>query len=70
MFPTKVKMIIISHLSDIEETEGLNLTPKKEIRKRINFIKYLVMKFPNTNEIIDVDKEFDLFLEKHPQFKL
>jgi hypothetical protein len=57
----KVRMVIMSHLSDVQG--GFLL--KEEANIRINFVKYLLMKYPDTNKEIDPDGEFDQFNTKH-----
>ena len=54
---TKVSMIMMSHLSDVQ---GNNLPPVS-LNNRINFVKYLIIKFPNTDTEIDPDKEYELY---------
>lgn len=57
---TRVQMVIISHLSDIQEDPT---NPRNNLR--INFIKYLVGSYPNLTDRIDVDVVWKHFLEKH-----
>jgi hypothetical protein len=59
----KVKMVIMSHLSDVQEMLGdaANSTIKEQ-NERLNFAKYLLLKYPNTDIEIDADivaLEFD-----------
>jgi hypothetical protein len=52
----KVSMIILSHLSDVQENGNPDYT-----NLRINFVKYLVLNYKNTNTEVDpyvVYKEF------------
>lgn len=56
---TKVSMVMMSHLSDIQENPNGEST-----NSRLNFVKWLIMKFKNTNTLIDADKEFDIFHEE------
>jgi hypothetical protein len=58
---TTVKMVIMSHLSDLQESQGHSGGDNA----RINFCKYLLMKHPNTEKKIDADKEFEEFLKKN-----
>ena len=68
----KVKIIIISHLSDSQELAGLiNLDVSHEvlsgrINHNINFAKYLLMKYPDTNVEVNADLEYEEFQKKHP----
>jgi len=52
----------MSHLSDAQELNGV---PSKtaELHTRINFAKFLVTRFPNTNEEIDADEQYKKFQE-------
>lgn len=53
----KVKIVIYSHLNDLMmNKEDLNF------KTRMNFVKYLINKFPNTEVEIDPNKEWDNFL--------
>lgn len=60
----KVKMVIFSHLSDVQE--GFNCTYKfeevTERNKRINFVKWLIQKYPDLEVEIDPDKDYKEFL--------
>jgi hypothetical protein len=58
---TKVKIIMMSHLSDLQEGASL---PPVIYNDKINFVKWLLIKFPNTDEEIDVEKEYELFQTK------
>jgi len=57
----KVNMIILSHLSDVQE----DLT-SPQTKTRINFVKYLTLKYTNTDTEIDPEVAFDEFITKHP----
>ena len=52
---TSVKIIILSHLSDITEMLGQN--QDAEIQNRINFIKYLTLN--NIDQSIKVDADIE-----------
>lgn len=65
--PLKVKMVMMSHLSDVQDTYGM--MDANEARSKINFVKYLMMKYPNTDTEINADDEWALFLKKYPRFK-
>ena len=60
----KVSMIIMSHLSDAQALNGSIKIGRIHIH--LNFVKYLVLKYPNTDVEIDADEEYNEFLEKHP----
>lgn len=62
---TKASTVIMSHLSDVQSAP---LTPEAKNR-RINFVKFLVLKYPDTRTEIDADKEWNEFKEKHPALK-
>lgn len=53
---TSVKLIIMSHLSDITEMLGQN--QDAEIQNRINFIKYLTLTHVDSTKRIDADVEY------------
>ena len=59
---TQVKMIIMSYLSDLQEGN----MPFMSNNTRINFVKFLVMKYPNTEVEVSGAKEFADFKEKYP----
>lgn len=56
----KVSIVIASHLSDVAIEMNHNQTLALY---RLNFVKYLVFKYPNTDVEIDVNKVFDDFKE-------
>lgn len=70
-------MIIFSHLSDVQELQT-NIHRRldavfsnegninQQINRRINFVKFLLNKYPDTNTEVDADAEYNLFTEKHP----
>ncbi len=59
----KVQLVIMSHLSDIQEDPN-----NKDNNLKINFIKYLIGSYPNLTDTIDVDKVCAHFLSKHSKF--
>lgn len=62
---TTVKMIIMSHLSDV--IEGLEDVRNAEAnRHRINFIKYLTVNYTNTDEYVNADVVYNDFKTKYP----
>lgn len=68
----KVSMIILSHVSDIQEigigTQHRDSSIVKEFNQKINFIKYLILTYPNTNVEINPNRVWNQFLKKHPQY--
>lgn len=60
---TKVSMIIMSHLSDIQEGDySMGENNVEYLRnERINFIKWLVLKYPDTRVEIDPNAEYAEF---------
>ena len=56
----KVKMIIMSHLSDVQETLGVS-SEVTHNNKRINFAKWLLLNYKDLNEEVDADEIFDKF---------
>lgn len=56
-------MIIMSHLSDIQDVALCD----SEINHKINFAKFLLLKYPNTDTEVDADEEYSQFKQKHPE---
>jgi len=56
---TKVSMVIMSHLSDVQES--MVFADKDMDNTRINFIKWLILKYKNVDTLINPDKEFQQF---------
>jgi hypothetical protein len=57
---TKVRMVIMSHLSDVQENwrDTSNNT-------RLNFAKWLLLRYPDTSVEIDPDVQFSLFMKQY-----
>jgi hypothetical protein len=55
----KIVMVIMSHLSDIQD--GFNSMDSNELNNRINFIKSLLLKYHDTNTEINPDIEWEEF---------
>lgn len=62
---TKAKIIIMSHLSDAQQLGSMNRT--SQASNRIDFVKFLLIKYSDTNVDIDPDKEYAMFIDKYPQ---
>ena len=62
MLPIKVRLVVMSHLSDVQEMASTGDT--QEIRQRINFVKYLIQKYNDLNTDIMPDDEWEQFLER------
>ncbi len=72
----KAQIVIMSHLSDIQETQTMMQGSSKEtfifnkcfkdMNHKINFVKFLIQRYPNTLDKIDPDKEYADFIKKHP----
>ncbi len=61
----KVSMLILSHLSDVQEmTQGISLNSNR-VNLRINFVKYLILKYKNTDTEVDPEIVFEEFKAKH-----
>jgi hypothetical protein len=56
----RVNTIIQSHLSDV--MVEMYLDNKGNAPERLQFVKYLIVRFPDTKEEIDVDEIYDEFL--------
>ena len=57
----KVSMIILSHLSNVQEMIYGNSTPDYE-NASINFVKYLILKYKDTDTEINPKLAFDEFM--------
>lgn len=57
----KVRMVIMSYLSDVQESLT-SVYFRDTNRTRINFAKWLLLKYPNTDQEIDPDVEYRLYL--------
>lgn len=55
----KVKMVMMSHLSDIQE--GFNSMDYNEFNNRVNFVKWLMNKYEDLNTLIDPEVDWDEF---------
>lgn len=72
LIPTRVSMIIMSHLSDAQELIGI-CGKESELNQRINFAKWLVSRYKDTNVEIDnetADKEWAEFTTRFPIIKM
>lgn len=58
----KAQIVIMSHLSDIQE----GTLSQKEINHKLNFVKFLIQRYPNTLDTLDPDKNYEDFKKKHP----
>jgi hypothetical protein len=56
----RVNTIIQSHLSDV--MVEMYLDNKGNAPERLQFVKYLIVRFPDTKEEIDIDEIYDEFL--------
>lgn len=54
-----VRLIIFSHLSDIQASSN------QENRNKANFVKYLVSKYLTNNVLINADAEYEEYLQKY-----
>lgn len=64
----KVSITIASHLSDAQELARLGGNPINQIN-RINFAKFLLMKYPDTSVNIDPDFEYQEFIDRFPNMR-
>lgn len=58
----KAQIVIMSHLSDIQE----GTLSQKEINHKLNFVKFLIQRYPNTLDTLDPEKNYEDFKKKHP----
>jgi hypothetical protein len=58
----KVKMIIMSHLSDLQESLPIvSHSSVLDATVKLNFVKYLLLKHDDLTIEVDADKEFESF---------
>lgn len=55
----KVRIIMMSHLSDIQE--GFGSMDSNEFNNRVNFVKWLMNKYDDLNTEINADIEWEEF---------
>ena len=60
MSQIKASMVIFSHLSDAQHCEG------KKKDHHINFAKFLLNRYPNTNDRIVPDNDYKDFIKQFP----
>lgn len=60
-----VALVAVSHLSDCQELSGSDLYSTLTRHQRINFVKYLLIKYPETSQLINAEEEWGLFMVKH-----
>ena len=59
-----VKLVIMSHLSDAQEMLTIRgQTPVSKTCREINFAKFLLLKYSNTDVLIDADVEYLFYLQ-------
>ena len=58
----KARMVIMSHLSDAQHLMESSVI---DANLRINFAKFLLLKFPNTDVEINPESEWEQFITKH-----
>ena len=63
--PIKASMVIMSHLSDAQELISFENAHSLDANESINFAKFLILKYTNTDTEIDPDLEYKEFTEKH-----
>lgn len=56
----RVRIVMMSHLSDVQDRAILGGNPQIQSEK-IDFVRWLLLKFPNTNTKIDADAEYELY---------
>jgi len=55
----KVNMVMMSHLSDLQD--GYEFMDSIDFNNKINFIKHLIIKYPDTDTSINADLEWEEF---------
>ena len=63
---SQVRLIIASHLSDVQEMSSNNMSVihKHDLRNRLNFCKYLLNKYADTTIEINAEEEYSAFVER------
>ncbi len=61
MIKLSVRMLMMSHLSDVQEMLGYDT---ERANTRINFVKWLIGKYNDTSVEIDANEEWELFLKR------
>ena len=57
----KCKIVIMSHLSDVQEMIQFTVHNSPDVQIRLNFVKHLLLKFPDTDTEIYPDVEWENF---------
>lgn len=70
--PIRVSMIITSHLSDAQHEVNIPTTHDliQRANNRMNFVKWLVHKYPDMNTEISPKKAYGEFLDKFPKLPI
>ena len=68
LLPTSVRMVMMSHLSDLQ-IEMTVQNPGKEfyMHTKLNFVKYLLNKYPDITTEIIPDEEWEKFRNEHAE---
>ena len=64
------KMVIMSHLSDVQELVSMlddHPGTIASINRRINFAKFVLLRSNNVKEEVDADELYKEFCEKYPE---
>lgn len=65
MTHASVKMIIMSHLSDLQEEIGTSKPAQAfYMTQKLNFVKFLLTRFPDTTVEINADEQWESFTTK------
>lgn len=65
----KVKMVMMSHLSDVHEEIGGNFISTSTIKMKVEFVKWLILHFKDMETEIDADAEFRKFMNVRHDLK-
>ena len=58
----KLSLIVMSHLSDVQEEISMGIAEQAPTNNRINFVKWLINKFDgNLNQDVDADVLWEEF---------
>ena len=57
---TKASLVVMSHLSDIQEANNLGLKMPQSINTSLNFVKFIILRTKgDLNQEIDADQMWD-----------
>jgi hypothetical protein len=64
----RVSQLIMNHLSDVQHEILSELVSRAT--HRCNFVKWLIQRYPDTNQEVDYAEVYKTFITAHPQWKI